>query len=57
MVNLKSKYLSEDMDVDERLILKWILGNGVGACVLDLAGSGHKQMAGSCEHGKKPVVP
>jgi hypothetical protein len=31
---------SEDIDVDERIILKWIIGKLVGSCEPESSGSG-----------------
>jgi hypothetical protein len=51
---LKKKDDSEDLGVDGRTILNWILGNRVGGCGLDSSGTGQGPMAGSCEHVNKP---
>jgi hypothetical protein len=40
-----------DLDVNGRVILKWILKKMVGECRLDSCGSGWRSVAGSCEHG------
>jgi hypothetical protein len=41
----------EDPGVDGRLILKWISEKWDGRHGLDRSGSGHGQVAGSCECG------
>jgi hypothetical protein len=38
--NLKGKDHSEDIGIDGRIILEWILGNRVGKFELDSSGSG-----------------
>jgi len=38
--NLNGTDHSEDVGVDVRIILEWILGKWVGRCGLDAAGSG-----------------
>jgi hypothetical protein len=38
--NLEARYHSEELGVDGMIILKWILGNSVGICMLDTSGSG-----------------
>jgi hypothetical protein len=35
-----SSHHSEDLGVEGRIILKWILGNKVGSCELDASGLG-----------------
>jgi hypothetical protein len=45
---------SKDLGTDGKIILKWILGNGVEMCGLDASASGQKPVAGSCEHGNEP---
>jgi hypothetical protein len=44
----------EDLGVDGRITLRWILGNRVWGCGLDSFGSGEGQVASSCEHGNEP---
>jgi hypothetical protein len=43
----------EEVDVDGRTILEWILGNRVGRCGLDSFGSGQEPVAGFHEHGNE----
>jgi hypothetical protein len=43
-----------DLDVDGRIILKWILGNRMEGCGLDSSGSEYGPVAGSCKHGDEP---
>jgi hypothetical protein len=38
--NLKGRSHSEDLAIDGRIILKWILGNRVRKYELDVSGSG-----------------
>jgi hypothetical protein len=53
--NLNGRHHSEDLGVDGRIILEWILGkNRLGRCDLDASGSGYGPVAGSCEHGNEP---
>jgi hypothetical protein len=40
--------------VDEKIILKLILGKWVGSCGLDASGSVEGAVAGPCEHGYEP---
>jgi hypothetical protein len=48
--NLKGIDHLEDLGVDKKITLKWILGNRVGGCGLDSSGS----VTGSCEHDNEP---
>jgi hypothetical protein len=38
--NVKGRDNSEDLVINGKIILKWILGNSVGGCGLDASGSG-----------------
>jgi hypothetical protein len=38
--NLKERDHLEDLGIDRKKILEWILGKSVGGCGLDLSGSG-----------------
>jgi len=40
----------EELGIDRKVTLKWILGNKLRACGRDTSGSGKGQVAGSCEH-------
>jgi hypothetical protein len=52
--NLKKRDQSEDLHIDERIILKWILDKSVsGECGLDSSGSGSGPVVGSSEHGNE----
>jgi hypothetical protein len=51
MRNFSRKALREDMRVNGRIILKWILNNRVGRCGLDACGRGQGPVAGYCENG------
>jgi len=42
-----------DLDVDGRIILRWIFGKWEG-WRLDEVGSGQGQMAGTCKYGDEP---
>jgi hypothetical protein len=44
----------EDLDVNGRIILKWVSRSRVLRFGTDLSGSGYEQVACSCEHGKEP---
>jgi hypothetical protein len=48
---MKGRDDSENLDVDGRIILNWILGQE-GRCGLDSSGSGQRPVAGSREQGK-----
>jgi len=45
---------SEDIGIDGKMILEWILGNGVWRYGLDSCGSGQWPVTGSCERGNEP---
>jgi hypothetical protein len=38
--DLKGSDSWEELNVDDKIILKWITGNGVGGCGVDSSGSG-----------------
>jgi hypothetical protein len=42
-----------DLDVDARILLKWILKTKVLSCGLDLSGSGYCPVASSREYGNE----
>jgi hypothetical protein len=45
---------SEDIDVEGKIIVKWISRNNVGRCGLDSSGLEQGPVAGPCEHANKP---
>jgi len=49
--NLKGRAYSEDIGVDGRIILEWILRNEMESCGSDSSDSGQGPVAGSCEIG------
>jgi len=51
--NLKGRDYSEDLLVDMKIILEWILWKQGCTCGLDASGSGQEDVAGSCEHGNE----
>jgi len=51
---LKGRYHSQDLGVDERTILEWILGNRVEMCEVGSYDSEEGLSGGSCEHGNEP---
>jgi hypothetical protein len=53
--NLKGRDCSEDVGVDRKIILEWILGKEGGKVWLDSSGSEQGPVAGSCEHGNEPA--
>ena len=52
--NGKERNHLEDIGVYEKMILKWILRNAMGMCVLNLYGSGRGPVLGCSEHGYEP---
>ena len=54
MENLRERDNLEDPDVDGRIILRWIFRKWDGRHVLDRAGPGHGQVAGTCECSNEP---
>jgi hypothetical protein len=51
--NLNKRGHMEELGVDGKMILEWILGNRAGRCGLYSSGSGQGPKAGSCEHGNE----
>jgi hypothetical protein len=51
---LKGRDHSEDLGIDGKIILEWILGKHGGKCGMDASGSGYGRMAGFCIHGDEP---
>jgi len=45
---------SEDLGVDGKMILEWILGKRIGDCGLDLSRPGYGPVARCFEHGAEP---
>jgi hypothetical protein len=45
---------SEDIGVDGKVMLEWILGKQVEECGLDVSGLGKGSAASCCEHGNEP---
>jgi len=43
-----------DPGVDVRIILRWICRKGIWGSGLDRAGSGERQVVGTCEYGNEP---
>jgi hypothetical protein len=52
--NPKGRDHLEDIGVGGKIILEYILGNGVGRCGLDSSGSGQGPFVGSCEQSNEP---
>jgi hypothetical protein len=46
----------EDLGVDGKIILEWMLGNKVGSYRQDASGSREGSMAGCCEHSNESSV-
>jgi len=57
LTSLMGRDHSEDIDVDGKVILEFILGNTVGGCGLDASGSGLGPVAGSSEHSNELSGP
>jgi hypothetical protein len=54
--NTEGKSHLEDLRVDGKLILKWILKEyGVRMWTLDTSASGHGSVADTCEHGSESL--
>ena len=51
--NLKEGYYLEDLSVDWRIILKWILQKLDGMAWCGSLGLGQGQVVGFCEHGSE----
>jgi len=51
--NLNERKHLGDLDVDEKIILKWSQRNRVWRCGLDSFGKVWSPMAGSCENGNE----
>jgi hypothetical protein len=51
--SLRGTEKSRELDVDRRIILKWIIGKS-GCHGLDSSGSGQGPVASSYEHGNEP---
>jgi hypothetical protein len=45
----------EELGVDGRIILEWLLGNWVGRCELVASDSRLGQVMGSCGRGNEPL--
>jgi hypothetical protein len=54
--SLKGRDHLEYLDVNGRIILRWILGNEVGGCGLNLPSSGKGPVAGCSENGNEPSL-
>jgi hypothetical protein len=52
--NLKKRDHLEDLGIEGRIILKWIL-NRIVKLRVDASGSGQEQKAGCCQYGNKPL--
>jgi hypothetical protein len=52
--NLKARDHSEDLSVDGRMILKFMLGKYCVGCGLVSPASGYGPVVGSCELGNEP---
>jgi hypothetical protein len=52
---LKGRDCLEDLDNDEKIILKLIFKKLSGRVGLDSIGSEQRQVAGSCDHGNEPL--
>jgi hypothetical protein len=53
--SLKGRDHKDNLAVDGRIILEWILGNRVGRCEMDSFGSGWGSVTASCEHGNETL--
>jgi hypothetical protein len=54
--NLREGDHMEDLGIDARIILKWILEKWNEGHRLDPSGSGQGQVASSCQCGNEPLV-
>jgi hypothetical protein len=52
--NLKGRDHSEDLGIDGKIILEWILGKQGKECGLDTSDSEQRPVTSSCEHGDEP---
>jgi hypothetical protein len=48
-----TKFWSENLGVDGRIILEWVTDKRVGSYGLDASGSGYGPVGGSCEHSNE----
>jgi hypothetical protein len=64
MIRMHTKFWSEslegrdhleDLVIDGKLILKWILGKQGVKCGMDISGSNQGSVAGCCEHSNEPL--
>jgi hypothetical protein len=46
----------ENLNVNQKIILKWILENKMGSYELDSSGSGQGPVVRSCKHGNEPSI-
>jgi hypothetical protein len=51
---LRGGKYSEDVGMNWRIILEWVLGNRLGRCELDLSGSGQVPVASYFENDNEP---
>jgi hypothetical protein len=52
--NPKGREHLEDVDLDEKIILEWIVGKEKKRAPTDSSGSGYGPVADTCEHGYEP---
>jgi hypothetical protein len=55
--SIKERDHAEDLNVEGKIILKWVYWKQVGGRGLDYSGSRQGPVAGSCERGNEPLVP